>query len=369
VTAIDVDRHVFNDDLLMDEQTRAAVTERYRTVAHVLDHGTLRELFQEYDGPANKAKRRGRLFGFISIVCILTAFIIASSEHFVPPGHDLWSRILAALSAVLGIAGATIGSIGVLHSRKKRQWLYGRLMTERIRQFHFQTMIRQLPQIRASLREGADREAFLTARAGWLAGFKAQFAGKLDSQFADIVESEGSDGLWLHPRHAETGFGPDVPELNPLFEAYRELRILHQIGYASRELSDFNRKGPRAQHTILSTLSVVSIGLLCVIHVGIVVLVLAGGHEPAKVEAVLASLTIWIALSALAVRAVEQGLQPEREIERYQQYRSAVRAVLERFELANSQAEKLRTMSEMERLSFDEMRNFLITSSASRFVM
>ena len=120
---------------------------------------------------------------------------------------------------------------------------------------------------------------------------------------------------------------------------------------------------------MLSTLSVRSVGLLCAIHVGIIALVFGGGHELAKFEAILASLTIWIALFALAVRAVEQGLQPEREIERYQQYRSAVRAVLDRFELAKSQAEKLRVMSEMERLSFDEMRNFLITSSASRFVM
>jgi hypothetical protein len=183
------------------------------------------------------------------------------------------------------------------------------------------------------------------------------------------VQSEGSDGLWLHPRAAGAELGPDAAELDPLFEAYRELRIVHQLGYANHKLTDMSPKGPRGQRSILSTLSAVSIGLLCVIHVGIVVLVFAGGHELAKSEAVLASLTIWIALSALAARAVEQGLQPEREIERYQQYRSAVRAVLERFEFANSQGEKLRVMSEMERLSFDEMRNFLVTNSASRFVM
>jgi len=367
VTAIDLDRHVFNDDLLMDDRNRAAVMARYKTVAHVLDHERLRELFQHYDGPATKAKRRGRLFGYISIVCILFAFIIASLEHFWSHVPEAWPKILAGLAGVLGIAGAAIGSIGVLHSKKKRQWLYGRLMTERLRQFHFQTMVRRLPQIRASLREGPDHPAFVAARAEWLAAFEARFAGKLDSQFAEVVQSEGSEGLWLHPRHAETEFGPDAPELNPLFEAYRELRIQHQLGYASRELSEFNRKGPRAHHTRLSTASVLCVGLLCFIHGGIVVLVLKG--ELANIEKILAALTIVIALLALAVRAVEQGLQPEREIERYQQYRSAVRAVLERFDLAKSQAEKLRVMSEMERLSYDEMRNFLITNSASRFVM
>ena len=56
-------------------------------------------------------------------------------------------------------------------------------------------------------------------------------------------------------------------------------------------------------------------------------------------------------------------------MERYQQYRAALRAVQERFDAAPSQAEKLAVMREMERISFDEMRNFLITNDRSRFVM
>ncbi|MGE5217503.1 MAG: hypothetical protein ACM3SP_10930 [Chloroflexota bacterium] len=70
-----------------------------------------------------------------------------------------------------------------------------------------------------------------------------------------------------------------------------------------------------------------------------------------------------------ATRAVEEGLQPEREIERYQQYRSAVRAILDRFDEALSQKSKLVVMRDMERLAFDEMRNFLITNERARFVM
>ena len=78
---------------------------------------------------------------------------------------------------------------------------------------------------------------------------------------------------------------------------------------------------------------------------------------------------IWLALAALATRAVQEGLQPEREIERYQQYGSAVRAILERYDEASSQGSKLEIMREMERLAFDEMRDFLITNERSRFVM
>src|SRR5262249_13968317 len=80
-------------------------------------------------------------------------------------------------------------------------------------------------------------------------------------------------------------------------------------------------------------------------------------------------ITIWIALAALAVPALEQGLRPEREVERYQQYRSAVRAILDRFDDSESQAEKIQIMEEMERLCFDELRNFLITNERARFVL
>jgi hypothetical protein len=78
---------------------------------------------------------------------------------------------------------------------------------------------------------------------------------------------------------------------------------------------------------------------------------------------------IWIAILALAMRAIEQGLQPERELERYEHYRSALQAILERFEAARSVAEKVRIMRELERLAFDEMRSFLFIHQNARFVM
>jgi hypothetical protein len=64
---------------------------------------------------------------------------------------------------------------------------------------------------------------------------------------------------------------------------------------------------------------------------------------------------IWLALAASATRAFEQGLQPEREIERYQQYRSGIRAILERYDEASSQKSKITIIREMERLAFDEI--------------
>jgi hypothetical protein len=78
---------------------------------------------------------------------------------------------------------------------------------------------------------------------------------------------------------------------------------------------------------------------------------------------------IVIAVVALSARAFQQGLQPEREIERYQQYRSAIQSILEQIDEAATPSQKLRVMLQMERLAFDEMRNFLRTHERSSFAM
>ena len=162
-------------------------------------------------------------------------------------------------------------------------------------------------------------------------------------------------------------------ELEPVFQAYRELRILHQLDYADYKLQNDYRIisiMPRRQLAVLSQAAFTWLVLLLVMHIGI----LAGALFPASILGAFHSasaivIIIWFALAALATRAIEEGLQPEREIERYQQYRSAVRAMLDRFDEASSQKSKLTVMREMERLAFDEMRNFLITNERARFVM
>src|SRR5262249_38676772 len=158
-----------------------------------------------------------------------------------------------------------------------------------------------------------------------------------------------------------------------IFDAYRELRIMHQLDYANYKLQDDYRiisTMPRRQLAVISGTVFALILLIVVMHVGILVSALfpnsmfAAFHLPEATVVI-----IWLALAALATRAVEQGLQPEREIERYQQYRSGVRVILERYDNAVSQNEKIGVMREMERLAFEEMRNFLITNERSRFVM
>lgn len=377
------DNHKFNDDLLLQDADRKLAAKKYPSIFHVLDHPELRELFVQYDAPAKRAKSTGLKAGLWAIGFGFCALAVAASEFLVthsvgdPAGarvEDWTSVVLATISAFCGLLSFLIGTMGVLSAGRKRKWLHCRLMTERIRQLHFQTLIFRLPQIFASLRGDAAKSEFFSERALWFESFKARMVGKLDSAFASTIREQEKVDPWLH-NGAET-LGCTLQEteaLEPVFKAYREFRIVHQLDYADYKLQDdyhIISSMPRRQLVVLSQMAVTWLILLFVMHVG----VLAGALFPASIFSTFHSsdvivFIIWLALAALATRAIEQGLQPEREIERYQQYRSAVRAILERYDGASTQKSKLEIMREMERLAFDEMRNFVITNERSRFVM
>jgi hypothetical protein len=239
------ENHKFNDDLLLEEADRELAARKYPTIFHVLDHPELRELFRQYDVPATHAKRMGLKAGLWSIGLGFCALAVAASELLVshPTSEAAGSRaddwtgiILATGSALCGLLSFLIGTMGVLSAGRKRKWLHCRLMTERIRQFHFQTFTLRLPQVLASLKDDAAKAKFLSERALWFESFKRRFVDKLDSAFTAAIREHEKLEVWLHDEpvtHAE----PEN-ELDPLFGAYRELRVLHQMDYAEYKLQD-----------------------------------------------------------------------------------------------------------------------------------
>jgi hypothetical protein len=369
------DDHKFNDDLLLHEEDRKLALLKYPSIFHVLDHPELRQLFSKYDVRANRAKHTGLMAGIWAIGFGFGALGIAALELLYAENttHGL---ALAIISGLFGVLSFLIGSVGVLFAGRKRNWLRCRLMGEKIRQFHFQMLAFRLPEILASLKDDAAKTSFLSERKSWFETFKAQLIGKLDSAFAAIIQEEQSINPWLFGDVTKQQPAADMQEdkgLNALFDAYRELRIVHQLDFTNYKLQDDHRvvsAMPRRQMVVISSAVFTLIVLLVIMHVGI----LAGALFPSSMFAAFHSpeaivVIIWLALAALAARALEQGLQPEREIERYQQYRSGVRAILERYDNAVSQNGKIGVMREMERLAFEEMRNFLVTNERSRFVM
>jgi membrane protein implicated in regulation of membrane protease activity len=388
----DLDERIFNDDLLANAGDHKVARELYPAVEHVLYHQELIDYFKKYNDRADLAKKTSRTWGKRAIALGATAIALAAIEIIVEiTAPSPWPLVLGAVAAICGVSSVAIGAFGVLFGSRKREWLHNRFMGERIRQFHFQSFIAQLPQIAASL-EGDGHAAakakaeFESNRRKLFLQFKNKLERNLDSQFTSVVGPYGEADWWLHDSEQTISLASYRRELEPLFAAYRHLRIKHQLGFANFKLQSDHRifsAMPVRQVEILENISKAGIAWLLLIHVSVLVIVLSAfgilvlgvplvsaiGDATSVISIVFSVAIIVIAVVALSARAFQQGLQPEREIERYQQYRSAVQSILEQFDEADTPSQKIRVMRQMERLTFDEMRNFVRTYDRSSFAM
>jgi hypothetical protein len=358
-------RHRFNTDLLVNPGDLETARQAFPRTFPVLDHAALQTAFLRYDRPANAAKRRGRVAGLLAIGFGMIALFTAAAS---PSAR--WQGILAALCGLISI---TVGLGGALYAGAKRRWLLNRVVTERLRQYHFQALVCRWRAIADSLAGGEAARVYAEERETGLHRLMAPYPGQLDSELTDLLDDETDAKCWLHQQQPLPA--PDeTPDLDELFAAYRELRIRHQLDYANYKLRSEGSPlawSLRLQEVIFSYTSLLCILVIFGIHLSIAVSLSWLGHaEQLRLLGFdIHVWVIWIAILVLGLRALQEGLQPEREIERYRHYRAGVRAVRDRFEKAQSAAEKLDIMQEMERLAFDEFRNFLRSSNEARFII
>lgn len=392
--------HIFNDDLLANAPDYIDAKRQFPTIIHVLNHPELQEYFRHFDDLANAGKAKSRRWGARAILMGAIAIALAAAEIILQSYHDnldrsigSWENVLlwtlAVVAALSGIASVLIGKLGVLYGTRKSEWLHDRFMTERIRQFHFETFVAKLREIVASL-QGKD-EATRTAnvkeyeeqRRAWFAAFQGALRGKVGSVLSQTLETRRRH-VWQHEQPEPTidQKVADRKELEPLFRAYRKYRIQHQLDYAATRLETsphyLKSNKPRDQAAVLRGISTWGIGVLFFVHIFVLgsVIFYALISDKANFSSAFSpvsgpfnAIIILIAIFALVARAFEQGLQPEREIERYQQYRSNVAAILDRFDEAKTQSEKVAVMRDMEQLSFYEMCDFIVTNNDAVFVM
>jgi hypothetical protein len=300
--------------------------------------------------------------------------------------------IIGSIAAAFGLASVALGVSGTLFGRRKEEWLINRFMGERIRQFHFQSLIAQLPLIlaMASAEQDACRtepcnqegkraeknstESFLDDRHKRFVAFQADFDDlQREAKFADVVGA-GGEADW-HLCKPDAFSVPDSEQLKIFFRAYRHLRLQHQLNYAIYKLKGDHKifsDMPRRHTQLIADINKFGIGLVITVHVGVLLIVAVAffgwlfGALPNPRWAIIITPIFFFAIMALAVvslcaHAFAEGLQPEREVERYQQYRSALKTILERFDEIDDPAERIRIMWQMEQTTYEEMRNFLVT--------
>lgn len=354
----------YNDDLLITEQEQKRASESYGPVSHAFIFPELMGLVQEADLLANASKRRVRRNGFLSIGMVTLSLLVASAMPLLSH-YGVDSIAIPIGAAVLGVLGALLGL-----ANRHDDWLEHRLVTESLRQFHFRLIIELAPDILAAARLG-DWTEFDRKRSGALASFRQDLIrrkpGALGALVDDPVPSHGGRiGNMPDPQIFET------PDGRLLLSAYRQLRILRQRQYADHKLTAHGglfSSFPRAQVTLLSNASLLIVALLFVMHVGSAFLMvpLHTNHQEG-LSLLLHVAVVWLALLALALRAIEEGLRPRAEVERYRHYQAETRRILDGFDHADVSG-KLQAAQALEHAAFDEMVIFLRSYEEARFVL
>ena len=394
----------FNHDLLLHPDDLATARMLYPAVAEALYHPELIEYFKQFDEQANNAKRKSRRLGTWAILLGGTAIALAAIDvaiRVLLPADVPALLIVGLGAAVCGLCSAALGVFGTLFGSRKHEWLINRFMGERIRQFHFQTLIAQLPEILAmavapkgeeaqaqggSSTEGrveiekhveeTAAERFLNNRGRRFLAFQTAFEElPREAKFGVTVRPDSEETDWdLCDAQGKFSIHENQRALQEFFEAYRDLRLQHQLNFANFKLTSgpeiFSDK-PARQSELLANVSKFGIQFVIVVHV-CVLLIIVGWFigrflfhyqidAATAVSGIFAFAIIALAVVSLCAHAFAQGLQPEREVERYQQYSSTVSSILDDFNAANDPTEKIKIMWQMERATFLEMRNFLIT--------
>jgi len=359
----------FNTDLLLKEDDRQAAKARYPDVYFALDHDELRTTFTPLDDEATRAKKRSRRWGTVAVLLGLIALLAAAAEPLYLEFNPMAVKWIAGCAAAAGVVSVTIGLFGVMFRARKARWLQGRLATERLRQFHFQSIVGQVPEILRGSEDEEARLAFIRKRHAELAGFKRDFLNLADAEMPNANEDQAGSSAWIW-RASTATVDPEHPNLPQILAAYETLRFKRQMQYATFKLAGYGRlwrNAPRNQANIFGGIALSCVLLIMLIH-ALVVSGAAFGIEwmnspPVHVAA------IWTAILALAARTLEEGLQPGREVERLRQYQSMITLTYRRYTEANTIDEKLAAMKQMEEASYEELMVFLKASSDARFVM
>ncbi|HVY83863.1 MAG TPA: hypothetical protein VG943_01915 [Caulobacterales bacterium] len=356
----------FNTDLLTDEGDRAMAAKAYPHVFFALDFPELRDVFLPIDAHANATKSHSRRLGVTAVCLVALALVTAAATPLHHQAPEPWPRIFVLVGAAAGIIGGGIGAFGIWFSQIKTEWLEQRYLAERLRQLHFQILVALAPDILKAADSG-ETDAFLKARGVALERFKQHQIAPVASKLGEMIKDEcGEERVLVKP--SETPLPAASPHLHELMQALEDLRMTHQLNYAEIKLSPENLSlwaSPVKQVAVFSGVAFWAVATILLLDIA----ALVGALGPEELRGWIDVAALWLAIVALATRALEEGFQSRREKERYRQYGSNLRLVRRRFREAKDPSEKLRALQEMEEIAHEDLANFLKGNDEARFVM
>ncbi len=364
---------VFNDDLLLNSGDLEYAANQFPEAIHLIDHPELRETFKKYEKVANGARAKVRLLGLLAVAFGTISLLSAVTEPF---WHRMKSEaILTIVFELCGMLAAVIAGGSLWLGPWRKQWLESRFMTERLRQWHFQFLIRKGLEIDPIFFHPDTKtlQTFKAIRKKCFDEFLHDYEGKLDSRMESLVNDPDFSSDWLH--RTQTPFSANSIAIGHIYEIYRRLRFNQQYDYVTYKLSESTDrplwqflKWPllRQETAIRGCVSFCFIAaLLC----SVIVIVNRYFEIESSWGFYLGSATLGIAIVGISLRTIQDGLGITKDIERYRDYRGKVRRSLLLFEATNDQQEKLEIMEDMEIAVVDELRGFLRTHQNAVFAL
>lgn len=371
-TSAVIGKHIFNDDLLMNRGDVEFVQKRFPRIFHILDNPVLRSEFAKYDAIANKAREQVRVRGFVAVAASTAALLALVTRPLWPQAS--WTHLLAGIIEAVGMLAAIIAIGGLWSGEWKHRWLTGRLMTERLRQWHFQLIVRCGRDVEASCQNEGAIEEFVKKRDTWLHQFLLVYERQLDGQFESVINDPLEKTAWLFEHPSQYSQNSEI--LPEVYDAYELLRLDHQYGYAVHKLKastdkpfwKFLQWPPQIQHAVLSGVS--SSLFIAALVLSMLLICENLFAKPDQVEVYLRTAAIAVAIIGAALRTIQDGLGLEGEIDRYREYRERIARLLDRFKHSpDDQQRRMRLMEDLEYASVEEMQDFLRMHQKAKFVL
>ena len=370
-------KHRFNDDLLLGEKDRIVAKSKFSKIYHILDHPKLREEFIRYESMANRAKLFVQRLGMAAVVLATLALLSSALSPLLNFMKEVpqWVYSLSFYTEILGLIGSTIAVGGLWLSGWKKKWLESRLMTEALRQWHFQLLMCRSKEIELSCDPTSRkaRDNFQKSRAEWFSAFMHEWEGNLDALVEELVDRPEASYKWLHEVPSDGTSKGAI--LDAIFAAYKDLRLKHQAHYVAYKLQRSTDKPLwrlSSWPPIVLQQRIETIASFCLIGSLLLSIFITLGHFiewPIVRNLAISSTVILLMILNVATRAIQDGLAAPEEVQRYNEYSGKIHYLLARFEASQDDQEKLQVMEDMERAAFEELKGFLRAHARARFIL
>ena len=381
----------YNDEFFFDDQERQRASGAFPSIWFALNSPDVADQFRLLDEDGKTLKAEFQIWGFRVVTLAVFALALAAIEPtFVYPATEagyfpaIVPKVMASVAGAAGILSVLMGFFGMGFSGRKRRWLRIRMLCERIRQWRWQYICAHIPEIIAATSNDKLKDEYVAKRGVSFARFVSELRDQQDAALQDVLASdkENPDAFWCEisfkqaVQRAEVLRSVETSEIDQtgpaaqLLAAYANARIGAQRRYARYLVTDQGpfTTHPATQRRWLHTRGVALIMLIFVLHI-LAVCGIFAFRIPGVAFKLMSVLAVILALVALGLRAIEDGLRPAEHLGRIKGYLAETSSIEEAFWEARSAASTVGLMVAQERAAYKEMVDFMQAGNRSRYVM